>query len=235
MNTISTNFVTSQYYNNLSANQKKKIEGKKNSNETVKTSNSAGINGLSDKAKDILEKLKEKYSDMDFFVADYNSDEEASSILSRSNKEYSVLFTGEELEKMAEDEDYYKSVTEQIDNATTLSTSITEAFPEEAEDENSTTIFDIAKIGVAFKADGTAKYFASLEKMSEAQKERLKKAQEEKSEEAKNEEATAVPTKKTTIEADSIEELIEKIKAIDWSQIKEESTTVTGGKIDFSI
>ena len=38
---------------------------------------------LSDKAKALLEELQKKYSNMDFFIAEYDSDEEAASYLNR--------------------------------------------------------------------------------------------------------------------------------------------------------
>ena len=41
---------------------------------------------LSQGAKDLLSELQKKYGDMDFFVADYSSDEEAQRYLSRGNK-----------------------------------------------------------------------------------------------------------------------------------------------------
>ena len=59
---------------------------------------------LSDKAKELLEELKKKYANMDFMVADYETDEEAQSILSRGTKQYSVLITPDTLEEMAVDE-----------------------------------------------------------------------------------------------------------------------------------
>ena len=48
--------------------------------------------------------MQKKYGDMDFFVADYSSDDEAQRYLSRGSKEYSVLIEPELLEKMAADE-----------------------------------------------------------------------------------------------------------------------------------
>ena len=59
---------------------------------------------LSQGAKDLLNEMQKKYGDMDFFVADYSSDDEAQRYLSRGSKEYSVLIEPELLEKMAADE-----------------------------------------------------------------------------------------------------------------------------------
>ena len=60
---------------------------------------------LSDKAKALLQELKKNYGNMDFIVADYSSDEEAQSYLSRGSKEYTVLIDPAELEPMAEDDE----------------------------------------------------------------------------------------------------------------------------------
>ena len=56
---------------------------------------------LSKGAQKLLEKLRNTYGNMDFMVADYKSAEEAQSVLSRGTKEVSVLFSSEELEKLA--------------------------------------------------------------------------------------------------------------------------------------
>ncbi|MCR5748479.1 MAG: DUF6033 family protein, partial [Lachnospiraceae bacterium] len=65
---------------------------------------------LSDGAKKILEELKEKYGNTDFFVADFSNDEEAGRILSNSTKEFGVVIKPEELEKMAESEEYKEKI-----------------------------------------------------------------------------------------------------------------------------
>ena len=63
---------------------------------------------LSQGAKDLLNEMQKKYGDMDFFVADYSSDDEAQRYLSRGGKEYSVLIVPELLEKMAADDSVKK-------------------------------------------------------------------------------------------------------------------------------
>ena len=63
---------------------------------------------LSDDAKDLLKRLKKKYGNMDFVVANYSSDEEAQRYLAGGTKDYSVLIEPEVLEKMAADEETEK-------------------------------------------------------------------------------------------------------------------------------
>ena len=55
---------------------------------------------LSKAAQKLLKELQKSYGNMDFIVADFETDEEAASLLSRGTGEYSALFTPEELEKV---------------------------------------------------------------------------------------------------------------------------------------
>ena len=59
------------------------------------------------------------------------------------------------------------------------------------------------------------------------------KAEAKREKEMQDEERYA-PSKQTTIQASSYEELLEKIRAIDWNSMKEESVS-SGKKIDFSV
>ena len=72
---------------------------------------------LSDRARALLKELQKTYTNMDFMVADYETDEEAASCLSRGSKEYSVLIDPEELERMAADEDVKEQNLSILDEA----------------------------------------------------------------------------------------------------------------------
>ena len=109
MNKVSGyNAYQNNFYDNSAANRKVQSKSSKTSsvgksNETKKAGNTPVQ--LSEKAKALLQELKRNYSNMDFIVADYDSEEEAASYLSRGTKDYSVLIDVEELERMASDED----------------------------------------------------------------------------------------------------------------------------------
>ena len=60
-----------------------------------------GETQLSQKAQKLLEKLRKKYGNIDFMVGDYDNAEDAKKLLSGGTKETTVLFSVEELEKMA--------------------------------------------------------------------------------------------------------------------------------------
>ena len=55
---------------------------------------------LSTAAQKLLKELQKTYKNMDFIVADYETDEEAAEYLSRGTSEYSALLSTDELEKM---------------------------------------------------------------------------------------------------------------------------------------
>lgn len=224
----------SQYYDKTQKNGKntaKTQNGK--TDKTDKTSKKDPVE-LSEKAKELLKELQKKYGDMDFFVANYSSDAEAQSYLSRGTKAYSVLIDPETLEAMAADEDTKNEYINQIDAARTNLNGMKEKLEETGE--------EVTRVGMTFDKDGNVSYFAEVEKISEKYKEHIEKGiekkKEEKAEAAKKEEAAAHSSgrvKKTTVYADSVDELLKKIKEVDWDKIKEEEVKTNGGFFDFSI
>ena len=202
---------------------------------------------LSKAAERLLEKLQNTYSDMDFMVADFKNAEEARAALSKGTKEFSILFSSEELEKMASDEKYLKQKMQGIDGAVRMSEEINQKYGfERAFGKEGTADTEITKIGIAFNDDGTTSFFAELEKSSAKQKERIEEAREEKRDEKKaadkktekelqNYAKSSADTKRTAVWADSMEELIEKISAVDWENVKAEKTPENGSRFDYSI
>ncbi len=202
---------------------------------------------LSEQAQDVLKMLRSKYGNMDFMVADFTKGDDAKEILSRGTKEFSVLFSGEELEKMAADKKYLKQKMGDIDNAVRMSDEINRRYGfESAFGKNGTSDTTITKVGIAFNDDGTTSFFAELEKSSAKQRERIEQAREEKRADKKAEEKKAEKelqkyshntddTKRITVQADSMEELLKKIGTIDWSAVKAENQSDSGSRIDFSV
>ena len=74
---------------------------------------------LSKAAQKLLKDLQKKYSNMDFMVADYETEEEAAAYLSKGTSEYSTLLTPEELEKMAADDSVKEKNLKTLDEAVT--------------------------------------------------------------------------------------------------------------------
>ena len=184
-------------------------------------------------------------ADMDFFVADFENGDNAKDILAKSDKEFTVIFSKEEMEKMATDPKYYAEKMHSVDGALRMSEEINAQFGFERAfgknngvSDNATGDLAITKFGISFNSDGNTTFFAQLEKLSASQKDYLEKIQEKKAAEKKEtkrkEQREANEVKKTTVQAKSKEELLEKIKKIDWDSIKPEEKTV-GNRVDYTV
>ena len=195
---------------------------------------------LSKAAQKLLKELQKNYKNMDFIVADYETDEEAASLLSRGTGEYSALLSTDELEKMAADESVKEKNLNILDNAVSKLDEMKTKLGDQAD--------EVTRVGIAFGDDGEVSFFAELEKNSEKQRERIDRQREESREEKRTEakEARSTETdqyralsrsaeKRTTVFAPTVEALAEKISQVDWSRIKEEQTNPTGQRFDFMV
>lgn len=194
---------------------------------------------LSQKAQDFLKSLREKYGDYDFLVG--NSTDDLQAISKSGSKEFSVIFSSAELERMASDEKYAEEKMQGVQGAVKMCKRI-------CEENGFLSAFDngkgvngtVNKIGVSVDDNGNMKLFAELEKTSSKQKERIDRAKEKKSEDKKQNERVKNnnpyekkdkdSVKRTTIEATSEEELIDLIKSFDWNKAKDSHS---GDKFDF--
>lgn len=196
---------------------------------------------LSDGAVKLLNELKKTYGNMDFIVADYETDEEAATYLSRGRAQYSVLITPDELEKMAADENAKNENLKVLDNAIAKLDELKEQLGEKGQ--------EISRLGISIGNDGEVSYFAELEKVSAKQRERIEEKRESNREELKEEMKQKArekldelrgrgpgrePVKRTTVHASSVEELAEKIGQVDWSQIADD-TIMSGKRFDFTV
>ena len=196
---------------------------------------------LSKKAQDFLKNLRAKYGDFDFCIG--NGSDEIRSLSKSGSKEFSVIFSSAEIEKMANDEDYAAKKMHEVENSVNMCRKICEqqgyvsAFGGRSGDGI------INKITIASDDNGNMKFFAELEKTSSKQKERLEKSREKKAEEKKAEERrahkknpyekdTKDSVKRTTIEADSINEFLDKLEKVDWANIADSKS---GDRFNFSV
>ena len=205
---------------------------------------SIGEAGLSKGAQALLEKLRKSYSDMDFMVADFDKGDNAKDILSRGTKEVSVIFSSSELEKMASDEKYEEEYMERVQGALRMSEQINREFGFTSAFGEKSGSSEINKIGISFNSDGTTSFFAELEKSSARQREHIEKVREEKRVARKEQEKERLENrylredtgvKRTVIQAGSMEELLEKIRSVDWDSVKAENRPQSGGRFDFII
>ncbi|MDE6024312.1 MAG: hypothetical protein K2G45_02560 [Lachnospiraceae bacterium] len=201
---------------------------------------------LSSKAQDYLKKLRKQYSNYDFFVGD--SSDDLKSLAKSGTKEFSVIFSSAELERMANDEKYAKEKLQCVEKAVKMSEEINKKFGfESAFGKDGVSI---TRMGIVFNEDGTTNFFAEMEKSSAKSREHLEKLREDKRAKKKEEEKKAEKkaekeiqgysrsnetTKRTNVQADSMDELLEKISKIDWDTVESEEVQKTGGKYDFSV
>lgn len=241
---VSTNGITSAagYYEEAVQKQKKDNTVKKN-NTSFEQAVKSGEDKLSSKAQNYLENLRKTYGDYDFIIADAGDDKRA--LLNKSTKEFSVIFSTDELERMASDEKYANEKMRRVKSIIEMSDRICEQFGyERAWEKDSESDAIINKLAVSINDDGSMSIFAELEKVTEKQKDYIEKLREKRAEEKKsieNSEEKKVNSykkdeessvKKVLLEASTEEELIEKIKNVDWNKASGETI---GTRFDFSV
>lgn len=228
------NLYQNTYYDNTVNKKNQAKTSGTTSNKTNHTRKADNSVQLSDRAKALLQELKKTYSNMDFMVADYESEEEAASYLSRGTKEYSVLIDPEELERMASDEDVKNQNLSVLDQAVGKLDEMKEQLGDRKD--------EVVRMGINIGRNGEVSYFAELEKAGERQKEFVDKIREGKKEAAARAESKThgrydyEHSKRTTLYASTAEELLEKIDHLDWDHIREETSVPTpGGRLDYTI
>lgn len=217
----------------------------KSTSDSGKSNKTIGKPQLSEKASKYYEELKKKYSNMDFILVSTDQKEQAkaqAASYANANKMV-VLIDEEKIEKMAEDENFRKQYEGIIANAASGMAQLGSSL-------NSTGA-TVKGFGMQVNDNGTASYFAVLEKSSAAQRERIEKKAEEKKEakkaarkKAEKEEREerlkkSVDDETVTIQANSIEELLQKIQDYSYSNLSDSLQTAgekqVGQKIDFSV
>ncbi len=232
-------------YNTGKTTEKKEEVKPTETGKASKNTTSIGEKKLSSSAQKMLNNLRGSRADMDFFVADFENGDNAKDILAKSDKEFTVIFSKEEMEKMAANPKYYAEKMHSVDSALRMSEEINAQFGFERAfgknngvSDNAASDLAITKFGISFNSDGSTTFFAQLEKSSASQKDYLEKIQEKKAAEKKEtkrkEQREANEVKKTTVQVKSKEELLDKIKKIDWDSIKPEEKTV-GSRVDYTV
>ena len=175
MNVNTTGTVYGSYQNTYKAGtvDKKKETAKTTENDKVKKNVTESIaeKNLSKEAQKMLKDMRGSRTDMDFMVADFENGDNAKDILAQSDKEFTVIFSKEEMEKMASDPKYYAEKMHSIEGALRMSDEINaqfgfeRAFGKTNGIENSAdTDTKITKFGISFNSDGTTTFFAQQKK-----------------------------------------------------------------------
>ena len=152
--------------------------------ETTKTDETSGkkkVSGqtignpqLSEKASKYYEQLKKKYSNMNFILVSEDQKENAKANAAgyANSNNMVVLIDEDKIERMASDENYRKQYEGIIANAASGISQLASSL--------SATGTNVKGFGMQVNDNGTASYFAVLEKSSVAQKERIEKKAAEK-------------------------------------------------------
>lgn len=190
-----------------------------NVSQTRDSGKTIGNPKLSDEASKYYEKLKAKYSNMDFILVSKDQKEYAKSqaaSYANANKMV-VLIDEEKIERMATDEKYRRQYEGIIANAASglsqLSTKL------------SSTGANVKGYGMQVNDNGVATYFAVLEKSSTAQKERIEKKAAQKKEAARAE-------KKKTEKKEQEERLKRSDKEKNSVKGSDDTVTITASSID---
>lgn len=223
--------LTGKYENNVNKETAKVSNGK----------NTIGNPKLTDAASKYYEELKAKYDDMEFVLVSDDQIESAKTQASNiaSDKSMIVLISESELEEMATNEETRTKNEKIIEDAKAQMPEMLEKLKESG--------VNVKSFGIEIK-DGTASYFAVLDKSAAAQKERLEAKQEEKRAEKKADakeaaaEKTKQPNKKedlVAVSASSIQELIKKLQSAAYEAMADHVQTpqekMVGQSFDLSI
>lgn len=167
---------------------------------------------LSDAAFDLLKELREKYGNMEITVAKWSTDEEQDYYARGCEKDYSVLMDPELLEKMAADESIRAEYEAVLDQAGKNTAELEEALGEDVD--------KIKNFSITIDANGKVSYTVQLikdfeernAKRAEALEKSAEEMREEKLEEKRAKNAEEEKERLERITADSMEELMDKIK-----------------------
>ncbi len=170
MSEISSNSALNSYaadYSYRTEHNKKTDSNKKAdvTKEADKTTKKSKVSGrtigdpvLSDKAQKYYEKLKAKYSNMDFILVSPEKKEEAESKkgMYQSSKELLVLIDSDKIEKMAEDEEYRAKYEGILNNAASRLNQMKDSLGSKAD--------SVSSFGMTFDDHGNASFFAVVDK-----------------------------------------------------------------------
>lgn len=226
MNPINSNFTTGRYHNYASrvAYSQKRESEMVNKNtysdifgKTDETSNNKNTTPLSKKAQSVLDALTARYGDMDFYVQDFSGDAEAKEIMSGSTRDFSVLLSPDELEKMANDKAYMNEKLDSIDGAVRMSEQINSQFGFTSTDKNALLKNEITRLGISFDGSGKMTLFADLERTAKNSGSKTDSASRRPYQNKSSAKSTG--KQKYTVSAPSADELLRKLKGFSWENV----------------
>lgn len=191
--------------------------------------NTLGNPKLSETASNYYEELKSKYGDVEFVLVDKEHLDTAKEYTSSlvTDKSMIVLISEDEIEKMAADGNVRSQNEKLIEDAKTQMPDLLKQLKESGT--------EVKSFGIEFNKDGTASYFAVVDKSLAAQKERIENNLAEK----RAEKQADAKENLSTITASSIEDLVKKIKDVMYEakadSVITEQEKMVGQNFDFSL
>ena len=131
------------------------------STKTEKAKELSAEEQLSDKAKSYLKNLRRSRNFVDFRIAEKGKENDA--LAGKSNKEFTVVLSNEEIEKMATDKKFEREQLNTLDQ-TVKSMLMAQTGIGNNNGANKTNVEDIKSIAAKTQEDGTTMLIASLEK-----------------------------------------------------------------------
>lgn len=237
--------------NSYAADYQFRTEQNKKTEATEKTEKKTRVSGrtigepqLSEKAAKYYEKLKKKYSNMDFVLVspEKKAEAERNKGMYQSSKELLVLIDSDKIEKMAEDEEYREKYEKILNGATAQISQMKNSLGSSAN--------SVRSFGMTFDDHGDASFFAVIDKSLAAQRERIaekkaESAKKQKADQKKEAERAAEERRKekekdlVTVTASSWDDLLKKIDNVLFDERADHIMTAdekaVGGLVDYSI
>ncbi len=199
---------------------------------------------LSKKAQKYYDQLKKKFSNMDFILvsADMKEEAEANAGKYGSNKSLIVLIDDEKIEKMAEDAQYREKYEKVLRGATTQFAQMKQDLGSNAD--------NVKAFGMKVNDNGTASYFAVIDKSLATQKKRIeekaeknredkKKAQQQERKDKLDGKYSDSAKDEVTVTASSWDELLKKINDTigEWygNSVRTQEESWVGQQFDYTI
>ncbi len=196
---------------------------------------------LSDKAKSYLKNLRRSRNFVDFRIAEKGKENDA--LAGKSNKEFTVVLSNEEIEKMATDKKFEREQLNTLDQ-TVKSMLMAQTGIGNNNGANKTNVEDIKSIAAKTQEDGTTMLIASLEKSTssarkiaeEQDKKREAKKLEEKQEAKRAAEKEALKGDKKSEKAQKsgksgkVEKTDSKDKLSETEKLKDGSSEISNNK-----
>ena len=199
---------------------------------------------LSKKAQKYYDQLKKKFSNMDFILvsADMKEEAEANAGKYGSNKSLIVLIDDEKIEKMAEDAQYREKYEKVLRGATTQFAQMKQDLGSNAD--------NVKAFGMKVNDNGSASYFAVIDKSLATQKKRIeekavknredkKKAEQQERKDKLDGKYSDSAKDEVTVTASSWDELLKKINDTigEWygNSVRTQEETWVGQQFDYTV